>query len=200
MRTDKLDKLDKTDPPPVDAPRIPPEPVFDADDEEDDSGLSVVPGARGRRRNRARKSRLDEDFENVFGEDDGTPSIQNLRRKMRQQPTDEPQVEEKQKASLLGGILGRKSAKKTAPTINDPIEPDAAEPSADLDELELDHEYSQDPTVSTQRKSVEIDDEDDEEWDDEEPGEASSMRKPLIYAVIALAAAVGFFAFQKFMG
>jgi len=49
---------------------------------EDEDGLRVIPGARGRRRDRARKSRLDEDFEKIF-DDEGKPSINSLRRKLR---------------------------------------------------------------------------------------------------------------------
>jgi hypothetical protein len=51
-------------------------------EELDADGLRVVPGARGRRRDRARKSRLDEDFEKIF-DDEGKPSINSLRRKLR---------------------------------------------------------------------------------------------------------------------
>ena len=53
-----------------------------AEEEEDVDELRVIPGARGRRRDRARKSRLDEDFEKIFDDDD-KPSIGSLRRKMR---------------------------------------------------------------------------------------------------------------------
>ena len=56
------------------------EPEEIADDAADT--LRLIPGARGRRRDRARKSRLDEDFEKVF-DDDGKPSINSLRRKLR---------------------------------------------------------------------------------------------------------------------
>ncbi len=56
------------------------EPEGIADDAADT--LRLIPGARGRRRDRARKSRLDEDFEKVF-DDDGKPSINSLRRKLR---------------------------------------------------------------------------------------------------------------------
>ena len=52
------------------------------EDEEDVDGLRIVPGARGRRRDRARRSRLDEDFEKIFDEED-KPSIRGLRRKLR---------------------------------------------------------------------------------------------------------------------
>lgn len=52
------------------------------EEELDADGLRVVPGARGRRRDRARKSRLDEDFEKIF-DDEGKPSINSLRRKLR---------------------------------------------------------------------------------------------------------------------
>ena len=51
-------------------------------DDEDVDGLRIVPGARGRRRDRARRSRLDEDFEKIFDEDE-KPSIRGLRRKLR---------------------------------------------------------------------------------------------------------------------
>ena len=51
-------------------------------EEDDDAALRVIPGARGRRRDRARKSRLDEDFEKIF-DDDSKPSIGSLRRKLR---------------------------------------------------------------------------------------------------------------------
>jgi len=53
--------------------------------------LRVVPGARGRRRDRARKSRLDEDFEKVF-DDDGKPSINSLRRKLRSSASEEAEA------------------------------------------------------------------------------------------------------------
>jgi len=60
---------------------------------EDDAAdtLRVIPGARGRRRDRARKSRLDEDFEKVF-DDDGKPSINSLRRKLRSSATAEAEA------------------------------------------------------------------------------------------------------------
>ena len=54
------------------------------EDEADDAeALRIVPGARGRRRDRARKSRLDEDFEKIFEGEEGKPSIGSLRRKLR---------------------------------------------------------------------------------------------------------------------
>ena len=56
--------------------------LADGEDHLDADGLRVVPGARGRRRDRARKSRLDEDFEKIF-DDEGKPSINSLRRKLR---------------------------------------------------------------------------------------------------------------------
>jgi len=64
------------------------------DEAEDDSAdtLRVIPGARGRRRDRARKSRLDEDFEKVF-DDDGKPSINSLRRKLRSSAATEAEGE-----------------------------------------------------------------------------------------------------------
>ncbi len=54
----------------------------ESETEEDADGLRIIPGARGRRRDRARKSRLDEDFEKIF-DDEGKPSINSLRRKLR---------------------------------------------------------------------------------------------------------------------
>lgn len=58
-------------------------PAAPIEDEDDHDALRIVPGARGRRRDRARKSRLDEDFESIFEEADGKPSIGSLRRKLR---------------------------------------------------------------------------------------------------------------------
>jgi len=61
---------------------------------EDDAAdtLRLIPGARGRRRDRARKSRLDEDFEKVF-DDDGKPSINSLRRKLRSAASSEAEAD-----------------------------------------------------------------------------------------------------------
>ena len=128
-------------------------------DEEDDSGLSVVPGARGRRRDRARKSRLDEDFENVFAEDD-TPSIQNLRRKMRDRPAQDDAVADAEaKGGMLGGILGKKSRKKVDPVVF----------------------------------------EGEEDEDDELSSKVSFAGSPLLYVLIAGAAAAGFFVWKTYL-
>ena len=68
--------------------------VTESDAIEDDAAdtLRIIPGARGRRRDRARKSRLDEDFEKVF-DDDGKPSINSLRRKLRSTASAEAEAE-----------------------------------------------------------------------------------------------------------
>jgi len=195
----------------ADAPQATPEPVFDPE-EEDDSGLSVLPGARGRRRNRARKSRLDEDFENVFVEDGDKPSIQSLRRKMRERPADEPETEEPEKTGMLSGLLGRKSARKAAPAVPDP---------ASLDDVHDDEEdllaafddpgeeVLKAPKRSKNNKHVDVDvdieddddeyDADEDAWHDEDAG-SGSKRKPLIYALIVAAAGAGVFAWKTFLG
>jgi len=179
-----------------------PEPILDLE-EEDDSGLSVVPGARGRRRNRARKSRLDEDFENVFVEDEDEPSISNLRRKMRDRPADETDTEVSEKGGMLSGILGKKSAKKARPA---PAE-QAEEEEDDL-MAAFDTEADAPRTVSKsskKRKAVVIDDDDDfddddEEWDDEDGARGGANRRPILYVLIAAAAAAGFYAWKTFIG
>ncbi len=174
--------------------------VFDEDDEEfdEDSGLSVVPGARGRRKNRARKSRLDEDFEDVFAEGDGEPSIQNLRRKMRQKPAEEDEqpaiVEEtpkSEKSGLLGGILGKKKSK--APVeLNDELDEDE-------DDLELMAAFDDELDIKPKKKSkkttkLKVTDE-----IDETPDRVSFLGGPLLYAAIAGAAGLAFFIWQKFL-
>lgn len=62
------------------------------DDEHDTDGLRVVPGARGRRRDRARKSQHDEEFEKVFDEEE-KPSINSLRRKLRSAPPEDTEAD-----------------------------------------------------------------------------------------------------------
>ena len=171
-----------------------PEPVLDLDDEEeDDSGLSVVPGARGRRRNRARKSRLDEDFENVFVEDEAKPSIQSLRRKMRDRPVEVPE-DEASKGGMLGNILGKKSAKKTAPVEPDDFdEDDEDELMAAFDAPEERAERAErKPAKSKSAVAVESDDSDGK----------SGVRfagGPLLYVLIAGAAAAGFFVWKTYL-
>ena len=181
-----------------------PEPVLDLeldDEEDDDSGLSVLPGARGRRRNRARKSRLDEDFENVFVEDEGKPSIQSLRRKMRDRPIEEPEPEEVAKGGMLGNILGKKAAKKVVPVEMDDID--------DIDDLDEDDEDAlmaafDAPEERTERttgkpaktrRSITT--------GDDELGEGRSRarfgRGPLLYVLIAGAAAAGFFVWKTYL-
>ncbi len=84
------------------------EPELDAD------GLRIIPGARGRRRDRARKSRLDEDFEKIF-DDEGKPSINSLRRKLRSGAAEEEAAAiaaAEEEAAAVAGQPGRK--KKTA--------------------------------------------------------------------------------------
>ena len=191
----------------ADAAQATPEPVFDPE-EEDDSGLSVLPGARGRRRNRARKSRLDEDFENVFVEDGDKPSIQSLRRKMRERPVDEPGTEEPEKTGMLGGLLGRKSARKAAPAMPDPASLDDVHDNEEDLLAAFDdpgEEVLKAPKRSKNNKHVDIEDEDDEydadedAWHDEDAG-TGSKRKPLIYALIVAAAGAGVFAWKTFLG
>ncbi len=178
-------------------------PMLDLGDEIDmdsDAGLSVVPGARGRRRNRARKSRLDEDFENVFEETGDKPSIQSLRRKMRDLPVEAPE-EEETKGGMLSGILGKKSAKKVA-----------SEPAAAVEDGEDDMMAAfgapEESVASTPKKAkkakaapmVELDD-DEEGWEDEEASKGINFAGgPLLYVLIAGAAAAAFFLWQMFMG
>lgn len=171
------------------------EPIYDRDDF-DDSGLSVVPGARGRRRNRARKTRLDEDFENVFAEEDGDKSsIQSLRRKMRERAAEAPVEEEEPKGGMLGSILGRKSAKKSA------IEEEVFDDELDsFDDIEKEETALKKTKTDTKKQVAEVDDDDEEDdWDEEEPTSRSSLSRPVLYIIIAAITAAGFFAVQTFM-
>ena len=182
-------------------------PVDFYEEDEDDAGLSVLPGARGRRRNRARKSRLDEDFENVFAEDDA-PSIQNLRRKLRDRPIeDETAVEEEPKGGMLGGILGKKSARKAAPVVEpEPDDEDDLMAAFDAPEEreEQPHKPARKGKAAAKKKAkviVEDDDDDDDDWDDEEDEKETRFAGgPLLYILIAGVAAAGFFAYQQFLG
>ncbi len=172
-----------------------PEPVLDLDDEEeDDSGLSVVPGARGRRRNRARKSHLDADFEDIFVEEDAKPSIQSLRRRMRERPVTDALTETGQKAGFLGGILGRKKA-------------GASEAEDDTDEAAFEDALDDAPVTRSRKaarveveEDADLDDDFDEDFDDEEPAARRGIGKPVLYALIAAAAAAGFFVFRLIAG
>ncbi len=183
-------------------------PMLDLDEEieeDDDAGLSVVPGARGRRRNRARKSRLDEDFENVFEETEGKPSIQSLRRKMRERPAEEPvEEDESSKGGLLGGILGKKStAKSTAPAIEAEVEDDE---DALMAAFGAPEEDAPKPSKKSKKSKAKAQpkadaDDDDEDWGDEETSSGINFAGgPLLYVLIACAAAAAFFVGQKFMG
>ena len=190
-----------------------PEPILDLN-EHDDSGLSVLPGARGRRRNRARKSRLDEDFEDVFAEDeDGKPSIQSLRRKMRERPAEEESAADSPKGGMLSGILGKKSARKVEPAdVEDHEDDDEDLMAAFDDEAETPAKSkkakkSAKPAKKQQAIKVrdELDDDyDDDEHDDEDWGDdehaSNSRKRPVLYALIAAAAAAGFFVWKTFIG
>ncbi len=172
------------------------DPVFDLQEEDDDdSGLSVVPGARGRRRNRARKSQLDEDFENVFAEGEDKPSIQTLRRKMRQRPTDEQDSDTEKKSGRLSGIIGKKSAKKAKPAEVE-IEDEDDDLTAAFDAEE---ETGQAPKSSKKNKAIAINEADDDEWDDDD-APVRSGRRPVLYMLIAGLAAAGFFAWKTLIG
>ena len=170
-----------------------PEPVLDIEDEDDDSGLSVVPGARGRRRHRARKSRLDEDFENVFEENEDKPSIQSLRRKMRDRPVEE--VEEVEaKGGMLGGILGKKTAKKVVS-----VEP---EEESD-DDLMAAFDAPEERAERAERKPAKgkkTEPDADMDFDDDGGGESGARFAggPLLYVLIAGAAAAGFFIWKTY--
>ena len=169
-----------------------PEPAGAAD-MEDDGGLSVVPGARGRRRNRARKSSLDEDFENVFAEEDDKPSIQNLRRKMRERPAGEPGSEKTDRGGRLGGILRRKDTKDPGPVALD------AEDREDDPEAGLAASRARaDDAVKTVEKAPAADFDDEDDWEDED-APSSTRRRIAIYALIALAAAAAFLAANAFV-
>ena len=172
-----------------------PEPLDLDDEEEDDSGLSVVPGVRGRRRHRARKSRLDEDFENVFVEDEEKPSIQSLRRKMRDRPAEEPEEPETKKGSMLGNILGKKTAKKVVPVEIDEDEDDDEDLMAAFDAPELREEKTARKGTKA-RKLDEIDEIEDDEIDE---GGARFAGSPLLYVLIAGVAAAGFFLWKTFI-
>ncbi len=86
--------------------------MVEAESEEDDSdGLRIIPGARGRRRDRVRKSRLDEDFEKIF-DDEGKPSINSLRRKLRSASKEDDESVEDEATAKTG------SANRTASSGN----------------------------------------------------------------------------------
>lgn len=172
-------------------------------DFDDESGLSVVPGARGRRKNRARKSRLDEDFENVFAEDDGEPSIQNLRRKMRQKPSEgsdqvttaEEPAGKAGKSGFLGGILGKKSAKKTA-VADDVLEEVQVDIPDEDDELELMAAFDESVEIKPKKNATAVKVKDEL---DDVPGRKGLLNGPVLYAVITAIAALAFFIWQKFV-
>lgn len=173
------------------------EEVLEEEFEDDDSGLSVVPGARGRRRNRARKSRLDEDFENVFEESDAKPSIQSLRRKMRDRPAEEEEeapVAAKPKASksgMVGNMLGGKK-NKAAPS---PVETE--EEDEDLMAAFDSPAESKAKGKKSKRKTIAAD---ESEWDDENADVRKGLFSgPLLYVMVAGIAAACFFAWQMFM-
>ena len=162
-----------------------------ADESHDDAGLSVLPGARGRRRDRARKSRLDEDFEDVFG-DEEKPSINRLRRKMRDTGAAEPAgetAETESEAEAKPGFFARLfSGKKKAEAVETP--------DADEDEDDLKAAFG----------LAEPDHEDDAELDDVEAGDdapaksKSLLKNPLVYlgtAVVGGGAFVGSYLFLQ---
>lgn len=164
---------------------------FDDDFDHDDPGLSVVPGARGRRRDRARKSRLDEDFETVFG-DEEVPSISRLRRKMRDtKPEDEAETEaapaEKTAFGGLSSLLGGKKKKK-AP---EPVDSD------DDDALMAAFESG------AENASNDDDDEDvlEDLIDDSEvgPSKVKFLGSPIVYIGIAAVACIAFVLAYLFM-
>jgi len=190
------------------AAEAPPEPAFVPED--DEGNLSVVPGARGRRRNRARKSSLDSDFENVFSEEGDKPSIQSLRRKMRDRPVEAPVEDEKTMGGMLGGMLGRKSARKgnaPEPVVDDENVDD--EMMAAFDAPEDNRVDSGAPATPKKKKRTaaansaepEDDYEDDEDdWDDEDEAATGAGRKGLVTMLIVLAAAAaGYVVWKMFL-
>jgi len=153
-------------------------------EEEDPDGLRVIPGARGRRRDRARKSRLDEDFEKIF-DDEGKPSINSLRRKLRSGAADEDSADGEttgsggteqlaQTADEIGGepkkglfsrLLKRNKVEKVEPADVDEddlvaaFEADGAtdsSPITDNAELEMAEDDDWQDAVETKRKQTQI--------------------------------------------
>lgn len=184
------------------------EPTFDPAG--DDAGLSVVPGARGRRRNRARKSSLDTDFENVFAEEGDKPSIQSLRRKMRELPVEAPDEDEKSKGGMLGTLLGRKPAKKAGPAAPSETPPEEGEDDDDLlaafdspDAPALPRKPGKGakaPARAAMDEDDDLDDDLDDYFDDgDDASRSGTRRKPLVYALIAAAAAAGLAVWKMFL-
>ena len=182
--------------------------VIADEDELDADGLRVVPGARGRRRDRARKSRLDEDFEKIF-DDEGKPSINSLRRKLRSAPSEEAAAEQAAAAAKGGvteehfgataaetpkkGLFSRFLKKKDKTQIAD---------LADAETDELVPEFEAD-TVSDLTDSFDVEDGAEDDWqttvDNERKQKQIAM--PIIGAGAFIAlGGVGYFAYKFFLG
>lgn len=179
-----------------------------AEDELDADGLRVVPGVRGRRRDRARKSRLDEDFEKIF-DDEGKPSINSLRRKLRSTAASEEAAEKEgsaapvkaatteeqfgatadqgEKKGLFSRLLNKKPAKKVIDV-------------SDEDELVSAFE---DDTVADLPDNFDLEDGVDEDWQTAVSNERKQKQiaMPIIGAGAFIAlGGLGWFAYKFFLG
>jgi len=179
-----------------------------AEEELDADGLRVVPGARGRRRDRARKSRLDEDFEKIF-DDEGKPSINSLRRKLRSTAASEEAAEKEgnaapvkaatteeqfgatadqgEKKGLFSRLLNKKPAKKVIDV-------------SDEDELVAAFE---DDAVADLPDNFDLEDGVDEDWQTAVSNERKQKQiaMPIIGAGAFIAlGGVGWFAYKFFLG
>lgn len=166
----------------------------------DDSALSVVPGARGRRRERARKSRLDDDLENVFEEEGGANPMKSLRRKLRDAPVDgvpQPaegeaaQVASTPKSGILSKLIGKKkpAADELAPSALPVEAPDLAIPQT---EFAADPGFDAVPDFDDDLDDADLMSAFDDEFaDDESRKPASSKKRLAVLAGGAVAAAAG---------
>lgn len=197
------------------------------DPEDEDAALRIIPGARGRRRDRARKSRLDEDFEKIFEGEEGKPSIGSLRRKLRvgsaqqDEPadvareeatvTDEPSTTEEvfgaeaeaeapatpQKAGFFSRLFKRNP--KPAPVADEGAPEAEAETEAMVDAFEAD-EKDDAPSLDFDATGTQ-----DDEWDqinseDREPTERRTSNVLIVGAVLVAATGVGVFIYRAFLG
>lgn len=177
-------------------------------DEEDDGDLIVIPGARGRRRNRARKSKVDQEMEALFSEGDADPnSISGLRRKLRDTDAQAATLDNnpaEKKGSLLGKMSSLVGSGKRATddgswnedTGSEVDAQNAAQNAEPATELQSDFE-SDDLTMSDEGMKDIAFSETDSDLDDEAlyDGEMSvsarKSKKPLLFGLLGLGAAGG---------
>ena len=183
------------------------EAVAEDEEELDADGLRIVPGARGRRRDRARKSRLDEDFEKIF-DDEGKPSINSLRRKLRSSAASEAaegeavagvasvteehfgaEPEEAPKKGLFARLLGKNKSAKAV---------DAAD---EFDEDEVVAAFEADETAPTDTLDFETSENDDWQTAVDNERKQRAIAMPIIGAGAAIAfGGIGWFAYKFLFG